>query len=348
MVPDASTTLGGLLSASSYRGGVPVATVVIPARNEERAIEAAVRSVLAQDEPDLQVIVVDGASEDRTAEIVEVIARTDERVELLHNPARVIPVSMNLALARATAPWLVRVDAHAAVPPDYVRRAVDHLRSGRWGAVGGRKDGVGRTAAGRAIAAAMASPFGVGNSTYHFGTALTTVDHVPFGAYPVQLARELGGWDEQLLVNQDYEFDYRVRSAGHEILFDPALRIEWECRQDVPALFRQYRRYGRGKVRVARLHPDSLALRHLAAPTLVAWLAAVLAVGLRSRRVMAIGLAPYATAVAVATARTAGSLDAEARRWVAPAFLAMHLGWGIGFWEGLIQGATSRSERTTR
>ena len=336
------------MSASNYRDPMPVATVVIPARNEERAIEAAVRSVLAQDEPDLQVIVVDGASEDRTAEIVEGIARTDDRVELLRNPARVIPVSMNLALARATAPWLVRVDAHAAVPPDYVRRAVDHLRSGRWGAVGGRKDGVGRTTAGRAIAAAMASPFGVGNSTYHFGTTMTTVDHVPFGAYPVALARELGGWDEQLLVNQDYEFDYRVRSAGHQILFDPALRIEWECRQDVPALFRQYRRYGRGKVRVARLHPDSLALRHLAAPALVAWIAATLAVGVRSRRVMAIGLAPYAAAVAAATARTSGSLDAEARRWVAPAFLAMHLGWGLGFWEGLIRGRRSTSERTTR
>ena len=325
---------------------MPVATVVIPARNEERAIEAAVRSVLAQDEPDLQVIVVDGASDDRTPDIVRELAAADPRVELLENPDRIIPVSLNLALAAARAPWLVRVDAHATVPPDYVRRAVEHLRSGRWGAVGGRKDGVGRTDAGRAIAVAMASPFGVGNSTYHYGTSPTVVDHVPFGAYPVELARSLGGWDESLRVNQDFEFDHRVRMAGHEILFDPALQIDWECRQDIPALFRQYRRYGRGKVVVARLHPKSIALRHLAAPALVAWLALSAVVSLRSRRAAVAAVAPYAAGIVVATARSAGRVDPKARRWLAPAFVSMHLAWGIGFWEGVLDLIRASRRRT--
>ena len=72
------------------------------------------------------------------------------------------------------------------------------------GGVGGRKDGVGSTPAGRAIAAVMGSKFGVGNSKYHHSTEVEEVDHVPFGAYPVDVIRDLGGWDEDLVANEDF------------------------------------------------------------------------------------------------------------------------------------------------
>jgi len=323
---------------------VPIATVIIPARNESRFIGRCLDSVLAQTERDLQVIVVDGASDDDTVAIVEDYARRDPRVEVLHNPRRIIPVSLNLALAAAEAPWLVRIDAHATVPPEYVAMAVARLQEGRWGGVGGRKDGVGETPAGRAVAAAMGSPFGVGNSTYHYGTETRTVEHIPFGAYPTALVRALGGWDEEFVVNQDFEFDWRVREAGHELLFDPALRIDWHCRQSVGDLFRQYRRYGRGKVRTARHHPRSLRPRHLAAPALVAWLALASLVGLRRPRAAAAAVSPYLLGLAIASTRTARDLDPAARRHVPGAFAAMHVGWGLGFWAGLLDG-TGRPSR---
>lgn len=309
-------------------------TVVVPARNEEAFIEACLDSVLASDHHELQVLVVDGDSEDRTAELVRARAETDDRITIVDNPDRIIPVGLNRALAAADAAWIVRVDAHATIPPDYVGRALRHLRTGRWGGVGGRKDGVGVTATGRAIAVAMASRFGVGGSTYHHGTEPRQVDHVPFGAYPVELARQLGGWDERLRVNQDFEFDRRVRDSGRPILFDPALRIDWRCRQRIGDLFRQYRRYGRGKIRVMVMHPGSVRLRHLAAPALVAALGSAAVGSLRDRRFLAAGL-PYVAAVGVATASTAPRAPRGSRRWLAPAFVAMHLGWGIGFWEGV-------------
>ncbi len=319
-------------------------TVVIPARNEEASIASCLTSVLAQKYQNLQVIVVDGASTDGTVAVVTAIAQQDSRVELLHNPAAVIPVSLNIALAAARGPWLVRIDAHATVPNDYVGIAVEHLSSGRWGGVGGRKDGIGRTDAGRAVAAAMSSPFGVGNSTYHYGTEQRSVEHIPFGAYPVALARQMGGWDERLRVNQDFEFDYRLREAGHVLLFDPRLVIGWECRQSVRALFQQYKRYGQGKVRVAALHPASLRARHLAAPVLVASWAVAGAALLRGRPcVAATLLAPYLAGLVAATTKTAGTLDdAAARRHLPGAFVAMHAGWGIGAWAGLYRLATER------
>lgn len=311
-------------------------TVVIPARNEEQFIRGCLESVQRQTYQTLQIIVVDGASTDATPRIVKEAASSDPRIELLHNPERVIPRSLNLAVSAARGRWLVRIDAHAAVPEDYVERAVRHLRTGRWMGVGGRKDGVGVTPAGRAVASVMASPFGVGNSTYHYGTAASTVEHVPFGAYPLEVVRRLGGWDERLTVNQDFEFDYRIRATGGELWFDPEMVILWHCRQSLPDLFRQYRRYGRGKTVVARMHPASMRLRHLVAPALVGAGIAAMAVSLtRPRRGVAI-VAPYVAALSVASIRTARTLDdPTARVWVAPAFAAMHIGWGIGFWEGV-------------
>jgi glycosyltransferase involved in cell wall biosynthesis len=321
-------------------------TVVIPARDEEAAIGPCLDAILASDLTELQVIVVDGASKDRTTEVVAGYARSDPRVELLHNPVGIIPVSLNLALAVARGQWFVRVDAHATVPPDYVRIAVGHLRTGQWGAVGGRKDGVGRTKAGRAIAVAMASPFGVGGSTYHHGVTPEEVEHVPFGAYPTALARRLGGWHERLRVNQDFEFDHRVGRAGHRILFDPALVIGWECRQSIEDLYLQYRRYGRGKVVVMALHPGSVKARHLAAPALVAWLALAAAASAvkRGPLVLAGAAAPYLLVLTAATASTWPRAPRGSRRWLAPAFAAMHLGWGWGFWRGAVDiagGATA-------
>ena len=323
----------------------PRVTVVIPARNEERAVAACLDSVLAQTERSLQVIVVDGDSEDRTADVVRDYAARDPRVELLHNPQRTVPYSMNVALAAARAETLVRVDAHATVPADYVARAADLLETGKYGAVGGVKRGVGRTAAGKAIAAAMSSRFGVGGSVYHYGTTPQEVDHVPFGAYPVALARELGGWGEEFTVNQDFEFDQRVRASGHPILFDPELVIDWECRQSVRALFTQYRRYGKGKVKVALAHPGSVQPRHLLPPLLVLGLGtlAAAATSSRLRTPAVLAAAPYAAAIAAGSAVSARQVtEPAARAFLPAAFVAMHIGWGIGAWEGLAAEARRR------
>lgn len=326
----------------------PLVTVVIPARDEQDAIEPCLRSVLAQSESRLQVIVVDGASRDRTAHIVSGFAERDRRVELLHNPEGVIPVSLNLALAAARGRWLVRVDAHAEIPPDYVARIVRHFRTGDWGGVGGRKDGVGRTPAGRAVAAVLGSRFGVGNSPYHYGTRIRTVPHIPFGAYPVALARELGGWDPRLRVHQDFEFDHRVRASGRELLFDPAVAIRWGSRQSARELFAQYRRYGRGKARVAELHPGAVGVRHLAVAGFVAAAVVSLVVAPWLPWAAAVVLAPYLVAVAAVSIAVARHLPRRARPWVPVCFLALHAGWGLGFLAGLPHLAWVLSRRAIR
>jgi succinoglycan biosynthesis protein ExoA len=331
------------VSATAGKHENDLVTVVMPARNEEQAIGAALDSVLGQTYRALQFVVIDGGSTDGTRSIIEERQTQDPRIEIVTNPLPSISVSLNRGLAAARGRWLVRVDAHSTVPPTYVADLVARLREGTWAGVGGIKPGVGVTPAGRAIAAAMSSRFGVGNSKYHYATTELEVDHLPFGAYPVDLLREVGGWDESLVANEDYELDYRLRERGGRLLLDPRVVIAWQCRQSVPDLYRQYVRYGKGKADVALLHPASLSARHVVAPALVAWLTLAT---LRARRhpgQAALMVSPYVVGVAVATRQTRRVLEDDAD-WVhlPGAFTAMHVGWGYGFWAGMVRGLLRR------
>jgi cellulose synthase/poly-beta-1,6-N-acetylglucosamine synthase-like glycosyltransferase len=319
-------------------------TVVIPVRDEESSIEGCLASVVAQDYTALQIIVVDGGSRDRTVELVRAAQVSDARIDLLSNPAGTIPISLNMGLASARGRWLVRVDAHSTVPPSYVRVLVGHLRTGQWGGVGARKDGAAQTQRGRAIAAALGSRAGVGNSAYHYAVRPQETDHVPFGAYPVDLLRSLGGWNEDLVANEDYEMDHRIRLDGKRLLLDPAVRVLWRPRETLRDLARQYFRYGRGKADVVRLHPRSIQMRHLAAPLLVAgalpWLGVLLLAPWVAVAIAGVYLA-FVAVSAVSAARTAG--DVRDAPVVAAAIVTMHVSWGLGFWRGLLAPGSARS-----
>ncbi len=351
-------------------------TVVMPVLNEEHCVADAVRSVLAQTFADVELLVVDGDSTDSTADQVLQIAATQPRVRLLRNPSRTIPHALNVALEQARGRYLARVDGHAGVSVTYLERAVTTLAADpRIVAVGGRRIGVARTRAGIAVATALSSRFGVGDSINHYADRAQETDHASFGVFRTDVLRAVGGWDEDLLVNEDVDIDHRIRARGHRIWFDPDMHIYWHVRESVPALARQYRRYGRGKAAMVRKNGHSaVRLRHLAPPALVAALslAALLAVvGLWPLTVLLV--TPYLAALALATALTlrtaepvqpppppgavalppserprsdgarsdgARSGEPTGRRPgplpLAAAFVAMHLGWGLGFLEGLL------------
>lgn len=333
-MPTAADTAAAVAAVAT---SAPEVSVVVPVRNEERTIDACLRSVLAQDFPDLEVLVVDNGSSDATPAKLRAWAHRDPRVRVLTLEHPSIPCSLNAALAAVRGRWLVRVDAHSTVPPEYVRLAVGLLRTGRWVGVGGRKDAVAVSPTGQAIAAVLGSKLAVGGSTYHHGTASQPVDHVPFGCYPTERLRAVGGWDERIPNNEDFELDQRLRRHG-ELWFDPSLRIAWNGRERVRELFGQYRRYGTGKPAVALRHPGSVSPRHLAPPVLVAWLATCGVLSLRHPRMGLVALTPYVTVIGVASTSIIRRLPRSASRTAVPAALvAMQVGWGIGFWQGTLR-----------
>jgi succinoglycan biosynthesis protein ExoA len=293
-------------------------SVLMPVRNEADSVEGAVASVLGQAYPSLELLVVDGRSDDATAAIVERLAAADPRIRLLDNPARGIATGLNVGLDAARGEFVARVDAHASVNDEYLALGVAHLLSAPdLAAVGGRRTGVAGTTTGRAIALALSSPFGVGNSINHYGTEVQPTDHASFGVYRASVARQVGGWDPALAVNEDVDFDFRILAAGYGI------------------------RYGKGAM-VRKNGPSAVRPRHLAAPALVGTLAlSGVAVLVRRPAVAVLLTAPYVVAVGAASIVTwrravaAGQSAGVDPGTLPGAFVAMHTGWGLGFLEGL-------------
>jgi succinoglycan biosynthesis protein ExoA len=329
----------------------PEITIIMPVRNEERAIDASLDAVLGQslDEP-FEVVVAEGGSTDSTRDILERRAADDPRIRIVDNPNGRTPFALNQALRAARGRFLVRIDGHSKAPADYVRRLVAHLRSGECEGVGGLKRAVGRGAFGRAVAAAHGSRFGIGDSKYHYASEPGLVDHIPFGAYLTSLARTIGGWDEELVRSQDVEFDHRYRAAGGRLLLDPAIVIDWYVRERPAALIRQYYGYGYWKIPILARDPSSLRMRWLAPPTVAAALPLALialATPLGPWPLVLVGGAygGFLLTGALLLARETGF------RLVPHVFAAlalMHLSWGTGFNLAALRAAGRRVGRLVR
>ena len=313
----------------------PEVSVIMPVRNEAASLDATLASVCSQatDAP-MEVIVVDDHSTDSTPSIIERWMAQDERVRLVSDPGRGgISQALNRGLEAARGRYLVRVDGHSIVPPDYVQALLDHIRSGACEGAGGHAHAVGQGHFGRAVAAAHGSHFGIGDSKHHFTQRQQLIDHIPFGAYVTELARAIGGWDEELRTNEDYDFNFRYHRAGGRLLFDPAIVVDWRVRETPARLARQYHAYGSGKSRTLARHPSSLHLRWLVPPTLVVSLAAgILLSWTRTGRVfLAVVGGSYALFL-VAGAMVLGSrVGMQLAPHTALALGTMHLSWGTGF-----------------
>ncbi len=227
----------------------------------------------------------------------------------------------------------MRLDAHAELPPDYVRRAVELLRETGAANVGGVQQAVGRTPFEQAVAAAMTSKLGTGDAKFHYGGSPGPVDTVYLGVFRREVLERLGGFDAGLLRNQDYEFNYRIRADGGVVWFDPSLHVSYRPRSSPRALARQYFDYGRWKREVVRRHPRSLKWRQAVPPIALVANVAGLALGLRDRRALLVPGA-YAAVVLVVSTQLGRGLPARSAAWLPVTFPVMHGAWGTGFFAG--------------
>jgi len=245
-------------------GDLPFVSIIIPCRNEEKFIAKCLNSILANDYPKdkLEVLIVDGMSEDGTREIVKEYSF----IKLLDNPKKIVPTAMNLGIKDAKGSIIIRMDAHNEYPKDYISEVVYWLEKSGADNVGGilvTLPGA-DTLKARAIAAALSSPFGVGNSMFRIGvTKATYVDTVPFGAYRKEVFERIGLFDEDLVRNQDDEFNLRLIKNGGKILLVPEIVSYYYARDLLSKLWKMYFQYGYFKVRVIQKVGTILTCRQL-------------------------------------------------------------------------------------
>jgi glycosyltransferase involved in cell wall biosynthesis len=303
----------------------PSVTVVIPAFNEEAHLATTLASVARQTSQDIiEILVADGRSSDRTRDI----AREFDRVTVIDNPERIQAAGLNRAVAVARGDVIVRVDGHCELAPDYVDRCVDALVGTGAAIVGGAMTpdvGAAASVTQRAIATAMASRMGAGPARFHVGGDAGWVDTVYLGAYRRAHAMAVGGYAQDVGVNEDAEFAIRMSRFGG-VWFDPRIRSTYVPRGSVRAVSKQFYRYGRSRARTVLRHPTQLRARQLMAPALV--------IGLASpwRRAVAV---TYAAVVLTRAAYEARS-DGPAAPALAVTLPVMHLSWGVGFLRGVV------------
>ena len=322
--------------------GLPSVSVVMPARNAEATVVSALDSVRRQDYAGaIETVVADGSD---TEAMSVVLRRRYPEIKLLPNPARVAPAGLCVALRAAAGAVIVRVDAHSILPPDYVTRAVETLEKTGAAEVGGRQTPVGRSFFERAVAAAMTTPLGSGGARYRHCGAAGAVDTVYLGVFRRDALDKVGGYDPAMSRNEDYELNWRLRQGGQVVWFDPELEVVYRPRGSLGALARQYLDNGRWKREMLRRHPKSVRARHLAAPLLVAALAASGALALGGAAAFAAALpAAYASVLILASAAVAARRREPAALLLAPVLATMHLSWGVGFFLPLRRDRTSAS-----
>lgn len=330
---------------------LPLVSVIMPVYNEAAFIERSLGAVLAQDYPRdcLEVLVVDGGSADATRDLVRAAAAADPRVRLLDNPRRVQAAALNVGLAAARGAVIVRVDGHALIAPDYVRRCVELLAQTGAHNVGGPQRFAATTPWGHAIAAAYRSPFSV-PSRFTVSRRAEAVDTVYLGAWPRDVLVRLGGFDESLAVNEDYELNVRIRRAGGTVYLSPTIRSDYYGRQTLGALWRQFFRYGAWKFRMLRKYPGSARPRHLVAPLFVAVAVVGAALAPLHRALAglwAAALGSYALALGGASLWSAYR-DGWAHLPRLPfVFACIHIAWGSGFWSAALRTVLARPRGAT-
>lgn len=319
---------------------------MIPCRNEAGTIRSVLDALLRQDRQPDEMVVVDDASSDGTADVVRgwLADHAGVRLEIVRTAGHGAGAAMNVGIRQVHTDIIVRLDGHCRPAADYVRRSIDALALPKVGVAGGvwKVEPGADTRTARAIAQVVSHRLASGGARYRHppagGGASRSVETVPFGAFRRAVWEQLGGYEERLLSNQDYDFNYRARRAGYRVLLDPAIRCVYVARASLRRLAQQYLRYGLWKARMLRKSPAALHWRQIPPALIVPWLT-----GCAGWMAASPGPLPtlatliYPAAVIAAAVHIAGrSRDPILIGPAAAAFLVVHLSWSVGFWAGLI------------
>jgi glycosyltransferase involved in cell wall biosynthesis len=323
-------------------------SLIIPCYNEQASIGLLLDAIRRQTHQldEIEVIIADGMSDDGTRDAIQDHAsqHPELSIRLIDNPQRIIPAALNAAIKAAEGDVIIRLDAHSAPKPDYVDRCLAVLEetgAANAGGVWEIQPGA-ETWMARAIAVAASHPLGAGDARYRISGEPGPVDTVPFGAFRREWLEKVGPLNEELLTNEDYEYNVRIRAAGGVVWFDPSIRSIYFARPDLRALARQYWRYGFWKVRMLRLYPGTLRWRQALPPIFVLSTGILVALAFPfsfARLLLAVQLGAYFIITTIV-----GLLESIRRKDMGLilgfplAIWTMHFSWGAGFLWSVLKG----------
>jgi succinoglycan biosynthesis protein ExoA len=323
-------------------------SVIVPCFNEENTITLLLEAIKTQTYPinNLEVIIADALSTDQTRKKIRQYLQKNQdlSIQVIDNPKQTIPAAINLAANAAKGVFIVRLDAHSIPNPKYIELCIRVLKKGIASCVGGVWDIVpgDKSWIARSIAAAASHPLGVGDAQYRFTKNSGYVDTVPFGSFSKELFIKIGGFNESLLTNEDYEFFTRIRKNHGKIWIDPEIRCTYFARKDLKALAQQYWRYGFWKYRMLVNFPDTLRWRQGLPPLFVfsVIVLGLLSVIFRYALIALLSLLGFYAIALLGTSIQTGVKKSDPGLIIGmPISIAcMHFSWGTGFLYSIIKG----------
>lgn len=241
-------------------------SIVIPCRNEIDYIKEVFHSIYENDYPSdlIEVIVVDGMSNDGTRELFPEIVKKYTQVSIIDNYNQRTPFAFNLGIKHAKGDIVMICGARFLLSKNYIKEIVNVLNNqSEIGCVGGKIINVYENSTSEIISKAMASKFGVGFNNFRTIDKDVYVDTVTPPSFRKSIFKELGYFDEDLTRNQDDDFSFRLIKAGYKILLKSNISFKYYVRASFSKLFKQYRQYGYWKVFVNKKHKTVTTLRQL-------------------------------------------------------------------------------------
>ena len=314
---------------------------ILPIRNEFGFIEKTLQSILSQNNgKDFEILVADGMSDDGTREIVKEFQKRNSYIILINNLEKIVSTGFNRALSIAKGNVIIRVDGHSILGNNFTQHCLNAFEKVDAVCVGGATEHVAFGFIGSSIKIAQSSIFGVGGVAFRQGlTGGEFVDTLAFGAYKREVFEELGGYDEELVRNQDDEFNFRLIQNGGKIWLDPSINSKYFPRTSFVKLFKQYFQYGFYKIRVMQKRRGIASLRHLVPALFIIAIITVLIYSLYGITIPAILLGASYTALMIISIfiellKTPKNILSI---FLLPiTFFILHFSYGIGFLSGMI------------
>jgi glycosyltransferase involved in cell wall biosynthesis len=333
----------------------PFVSVIIPCFNEEKFIGTILENLVAQDYPGdrMEVLVMDGGSTDKTIGIVQKYSTQHPFIRMVHNEQRYVPFALNLGIKSSCGEVIMIMGAHTFYPDNYVSVLVKYLfelNADNVGAFLNTKPGNDSIQA-LAISKVLSSPFGIGNARYRTGVQeICRVDTVPFGCYKRAVFDKIGFFDEELLRNQDYEFNVRLINSGGSIYLVPFLTISYFTRSSTRQLFRMHYQYGLYNPLVSLKVGRPILSRHLVPLVFLLFLAST---GAGSfffpvfRWLLLTGSALYLLGDLIFSARIIQQTKRYKLIFFLPwIFLFLHLSYGWGYLAGIFRFMLFRKQKS--
>ena len=321
----------------------PNVSIICPVRNEAQYIAQCLEALVNQtyDSAQIEILVVDGMSEDRTRDIVKDFQSKYKNIRLIDNPNKIVPTALNCGIDAASGNYILRMDGHAKAASNYVEKCVAALDRNSAEGVGGPIITLNNSDTGNAISLAMSSTFGVGNARFRTTDGKECfVDSLAFAAYKCDVFTQYGRFDEELVRCQDDEFNFRIRKLGGKILLTPEIKSWYFARSGFKKLWKQYFGYGYWKVRLFQKHPRMMKLRYFIPAIFVVGLLLLLLLSAFTGTTIWLFLASlsfYVIASVVAAVAVIRRRDEKAAMIkLLVSFYILHCSYGSGFLWGLI------------